>query len=353
MSQNTDISVPGPSPRRVMMIGYDGANVIDISGPFQLFASARASDGSPAYAVELVSAEPGTIITTSGLALQADRAISQIGEAELEGLDTLLVSGGEGSRSVMHDKRLTDFIAQASGRARRTASICTGALLLAAAGLLKGKRATTHWAYAETFAARFPDTQVDADAIYVRDGDIWSSAGVTAGMDLALALIEEDFGRDMALTLARHHVMYLMRPGGQSQFSAELAAQSAQDERIARVCRHIATNTEGDLSVPALAAMAAMSERSFARHFTQETGYTPAQFVERARIDAACRQLAGGDMTFDNIAAHSGFGTGERMRRTFLRHLGVTPQRYRERFRTAQRPIPHPASAFSGGTHVQ
>lgn len=334
-----------------MTIGYEGANAVDIAGPFQLFASARGADGRPAYEVELVSAEPGAVLTTSGLVLQANRAIGQITDADLDGLDTLLVSGGEGSRGAMHDKRLTDFIARASGKARRTASICTGAILLAASGLLKGRRATTHWAYAESFAARFPDTTVDMDAIYVRDGNIWSSAGVTAGMDLALALIEEDLGRETALTLARHHVMYLMRPGGQSQFSAELAAQSAQDARISKVCRHIAENPQAALSVPALAGLAAMSERSFARHFTQETGFTPAQFVERARVDAACRALSSDDASFDNIAATSGFGTGQRMRRSFLRHLGVTPQRYRERFRTAQRPPSHSLPA-SGDIHA-
>ena len=341
------------SPRRIMMIGYERANVIDIAGPLQLFASARGADGRPAYEVELVSAEPGAVLTTSGLVLQANRSIGQVTDADLDGLDTLLVSGGEGSRGAMHDKRLTDFIARASTHARRTASICTGAVLLAAAGLLKGRRATTHWAYAGTLAARFPDTDVDADAIYVRDGNIWSSAGVTAGMDLALALIEADLGRETALMLARHHVMYLMRPGGQSQFSAELAAQSAEDSRIARVCHHIAENPQAELSVPALAQIAAMSERSFARHFTQETGFTPAQFVERARVDAACRALSGEDANFDTIAATTGFGTGERMRRSFLRHLGVTPQRYRERFRTAERPMSHPLSQTSGDAHVQ
>ena len=341
------------SPRRVMMIGYEGANVIDIAGPVQLFASARDAHGKPAYEVELVSAEAGPVPTTSGLVLQAARSIDRIGDADLQGLDTLLVSGGEGSRSAIYDERLVSFIERAAGHARRTASICTGAVLLAAAGLLDGKRATTHWAYAETFAARFPAITVDMDAIYVRDGDIWTSAGVTAGMDLALALIEADLGREMALTLARHHVMYLMRPGGQSQFSAELAAQSAEDERIARVCRHVAESPDGDLSVPALAQLAAMSERSFARHFTQATGFTPAQFVERARVDAACRALSGSDTGLDGIAAHAGFGTGERMRRSFLRHLGVTPQRYRDRFRTAERPMRHPASPFPGETHVQ
>lgn len=340
------------SPRRVMTIGYEGANVIDIAGPLQLFASARGRDGRPAYEIDLVSAEPGAVLTTSGLVLQANRSIDQIADADLDGLDTLLVSGGEGSRGAMHDKRLTGFIARASTHARRTASICTGAILLAAAGLLKGKRATTHWAYAESFAAQFPDTRVDMDAIYVRDGNIWSSAGVTAGMDLALALIEADLGRETALTLARHHVMYLMRPGGQSQFSAELAAQSAQDARIAKVCRHIADHPQAELSVPALAGLAAMSERSFARHFTQETGFTPAQFVERARVDAACRALAGSDTAFDSIAATSGFGTSERMRRTFLRHLGVTPQRYRERFRTAQRPLTGSLCPAPGDIHA-
>ncbi|MEQ8266647.1 MAG: GlxA family transcriptional regulator [Parvibaculum sp.] len=325
-------------PRRVMMLVYDAAQVLDIAGPIQLLSTAVIlPGGAPAYDIELVAEERGPVSTTSGLVLRVDRSIEDVSAAELAGLDTLMVTGGQGSRAAMEDERLLAFVRRAALPARRVVSICTGAVILAAAGLLDGRRATTHWAYAPTMRRRFPSVTVEEDAIYVRDGKFWTSAGVTAGMDLALALIEEDTGREMALTLARQHVMYLMRPGGQSQFSAQLAAQHVEDERLARICAFVVENPRADLSVPALAARAAMSERSFARHFVAETGFTPAQFVERARLDEACRRLADGDHSLDAVSADAGFGAAERMRRAFIRHLGVTPGRYRERFRTARR----------------
>ncbi|MEQ9198150.1 MAG: DJ-1/PfpI family protein [Parvibaculum sp.] len=332
-----------------MMLVYDDAQVLDIAGPVQLLSSAiDPATGGPAYDVEIVAGERGPVATTSGLVLCVARSIVDIAPEELEDIDTFLVTGGEGSRTAMEDERLLAFVRKASARASRTVSICTGSVILAAAGVLDGRRATTHWAYAPTMRKRFPKVSVEDDAIYIRDGNIWTSAGVTAGMDLALALIEEDLGREMALTLARHHVMYLMRPGGQSQFSAQLAAQRVENERLARVCAFIVENPRADLTVPALAARAHMSERSFARHFVAETGFTPAQFVERARLDEACRRLAGGDVSLDAVSADAGFGAAERMRRAFIRHLGVTPGRYRERFRTAHREIILPPTA---GTH--
>lgn len=331
---------PGRSgnPRRVMMLVYDAAQVLDIAGPIQLLSTAvTLPGGKPVYDIELVAEERGPVSTTSGLVLRVDRSIGDVSPAELADIDTFMVTGGLGSRAAMEDERLLAFVRQAAAPARRVVSICTGAVILAAAGLLEGRRATTHWAFAPTMRKRFPGVTVEEDAIYVRDGKFWTSAGVTAGMDLALALIEEDAGREMALTLARQHVMYLMRPGGQSQFSAQLAAQRVEDVRLARICSFVVENPREDLSVPALAARAAMSERSFARHFVAETGFTPAQFVERARLDEACRRLADGDHSLDAVSADAGFGAAERMRRAFIRHLGVTPGRYRERFRTARR----------------
>lgn len=328
-------------PRRVLMLIYEDAQILDIAGPVQLLSAAvDPATGQPAYAIELVAERSGAIGTTCGLALTATRGFDDFNPQELAQVDTFIVSGGNGSREQMDNEPLLAFVRRAAAPARRVVSICTGAIILAAAGLLTGLRAATHWAYAPTMRQRFPDVGVDDDAIYVRDGKFWTSAGVTAGMDLALALIEEDLGRDMALTLARHHVMYLMRPGGQSQFSAQLAAQHVGNERLARICTYIVENPRADLSVPALAARAAMSERSFARHFASETGFTPAQFVERARLDEACRRLASGDTSLDAVSADAGFGAAERMRRAFIRHLGVTPGRYRERFRTSRREAP-------------
>jgi transcriptional regulator GlxA family with amidase domain len=277
--------------------------------------------------------------TTGGILLLPDRAIGDIDDDDLSGVDTFIVAGGYGSRALAHDASVLEFIRRASARARRTVSICTGALLLAAAGLLEGKRAATHWAYAATLKRDYPGIEVDDDAIYIRDGDLWTSAGVTAGMDLALALVEDDLGREQALLIARHLVMFLMRPGGQSQFSAQLAAQAVGDERIALICSHIVESPRGDLTVPALASRAHMSERTFARRFAAATGTTPALFVERARLDDARRRLSDSALPLETIAHDAGFGGGERMRRAFLRHLGVTPNRYRERFQTARRPI--------------
>jgi transcriptional regulator GlxA family with amidase domain len=205
--------------------------------------------------------------------------------------------------------------------------------------LLDGKPAATHWAFANQLKRLFPQVDVDGDAIFVRAGKIWTSAGVTAGMDLALALIEDDLGRDAALTIARYHVMYLMRPGGQSQFSAQLAAQAIDDTRIAQVCSYIIDNPCADLTVPHLAHVAGMSERTFARRFAENAAMTPALFVERARLDEARRRLSDGRVPLERVAQEAGFGVAERMRRAFLRHLGVTPNRYRERFETARRPI--------------
>lgn len=339
--------------RRVLMLIYEDAQILDIAGPVQLLSAAvDAATGDPAYEVELVAERRGPVGTTSGLTLAAHKGFDDLTPDDLAQVDTFIVSGGNGSRVEMENEALLAFVRKAAAPARRVVSICTGAVILAAAGLLAGRRAATHWAYAPTMRQRFPDVVVDDDAIYVRDGKIWTSAGVTAGMDLALALIEEDLGRDMALTLARHHVMYLMRPGGQSQFSAQLAAQHVGNERLARICTYIVENPRADLTVPALAARAAMSERSFARHFASETGFTPAQFVERARLDEACRRLASGDTSLDAVSADAGFGAAERMRRAFIRHLGVTPGRYRERFRTARRDAPpHQESPANAHLH--
>lgn len=339
-------------PRRVLMLVYEDAQILDIAGPVQLLSAAiEVAAGAPAYAVELVAERRGPVGTTSGLSLTAGKSFADLTDQDLASVDTFIVSGGNGSRVEMENEALLEFTRRAAAPARRVVSICTGAVILAAAGLLDGRRAATHWAYAPTMRKRFPNVAVDDDAIYVRDGKFWTSAGVTAGMDLALALIEEDLGRDMALTLARHHVMYLMRPGGQSQFSAQLAAQHVGNERLARICAYIIENPCADLSVPALAALAAMSERSFARHFVSETGFTPAQFVERARLDEACRRLAGGNASLDVVSADAGFGAAERMRRAFIRHLGVTPGRYRERFRTSRRDAPLP-QGISGNAHL-
>jgi transcriptional regulator GlxA family with amidase domain len=206
-------------------------------------------------------------------------------------------------------------------------------MILAELGLLDGRRATTHWWWCPILGQRYPDVTIEPDAIFIRDGNIWTSAGVTAGMDLALALLEEDWGHDVALKVARYNVMYMMRPGGQTQFSANLIAQKAEDPRIGETLDHILANSVDDLTVASLASRAAMSERSFTRKFKEETGMTPAHYVEAARLQKARVELEQTDIPVEQIARQTGFGTAERMRRVFQRHLGISATDYRDRFR--------------------
>jgi transcriptional regulator GlxA family with amidase domain len=247
-------------------------------------------------------------------------------------IDTLLLAGGAGAERACADHALCEWIAVRARSARRVASVCTGAFLLAAAGLLDGRRATTHWAAAAELARRYPRVRVDPEPIFVRDGKVWTSAGVTAGMDLALALVEEDHGRDVALTIARHLVLFLRRPGNQSQFSATLAAPTPERPGLREVQRYAVEHLAADLSVEALAALAHMSPRHFARTFRVEVGLTPARYVERLRLEAARRRLEEGDEPVAGVAAACGFGTAETMRRVFLRALGIGPSEYRRRF---------------------
>jgi transcriptional regulator GlxA family with amidase domain len=247
-----------------------------------------------------------------------------------------MIAGGHGSSAAMKDPDLIAFVRAMAPHVRRVAAICTGALILAEAGLLNGRRASTHWFWCPTLRDDYPDVTVDADAIYVRDGNVWTSAGVTSGMDLALALVEDDLGHDVALEVARFSVMYMIRPGGQSQFSAHLVAQRAEDPAINATLAFILENPKGPLTVTALAARAGLSERTFARRFKDETGLTPAAYVETARVQAARVALETSPQGIETIAREAGFQTGERMRRAFQRHLGVSASEYRDRFRGAE-----------------
>jgi transcriptional regulator GlxA family with amidase domain len=266
----------------------------------------------------------------SGLSLVADAAWRDVKGP----IDTLVVAGGD-CRALMEDRALLAWIRRVARHARRTTSVCTGAFLLAEAGLLDGRRATTHWGWVDELRRRYPAVAVDPDALFVSDGAIHTSAGVTAGMDLALALVEADLGRSLALDVARGLVLFLKRPGGQSQFSAHLAAQRADRGPLGDVPEWIVQHLDGDLSVETLAARAAMSPRNFARVFARELGVTPAKFVERARIEQARRALEDGELPLASVAEAAGFGSLERMRRTFHRHLRVVPQAYRNRFKAA------------------
>jgi transcriptional regulator GlxA family with amidase domain len=252
-------------------------------------------------------------------------------------VDTLVVAGGEGVAEASADATLLRWLRRVASRVRRVASVCTGAFILAQAGLLDGRRATTHWASCDALARTHPSVDVDRDAIFVRDGNVYTSAGVTAGMDLALALVEADHGRELALAVARWLVLFLKRPGGQSQFSAQLAAQCAARDPIREVQGWIVEHPADDLTVDALAARASMSPRHFARVFVREAGTTPGRFVERARIEAARRRLEDSADGVEQVAAACGFGTAESMRRAFVQVLRVSPSAYRSRFRSAAR----------------
>ncbi|MDO8434194.1 MAG: GlxA family transcriptional regulator [Candidatus Binatus sp.] len=320
--------------RRVVMVAFDDAQVLDITGPLEVFGrTARLLDDerrsrTPAYAIELVASKSGAITTSSGLRLLADRAI-----AEVRGpIDTLIVAGGRGAIAALDDRALIGSIRRLASRVRRLCSVCTGAFLLAEAGLLEGRSATTHWRQCEALARRYPGIKVETDPIFVRDGNVFTSAGVTAGIDLALALVEHDHGRDIALAVARELVMFLRRPGGQSQFSVQLRAQTADREPLRELQNWIANNPGKDLSIEALARRTAMSQRNFARVFTREVGQTPGEFVENLRLETARRRLEESADGVDLIAAESGFGTRESMRRAFVRNLHVPPSAYRSRF---------------------
>jgi len=312
------------------MLPFEGAQVLDIVGPMQMLSAVNDELDSPAYALSLLAERRGALRTSGGIVLVADGPYAALPKS----IHTLVIVGGNIERA-LRDGRLARAVKVGAARAKRIVSICTGTFFLAAGGLLDGKRATTHWRAVNVLAERYPKISVERDALYVRDGRVWSSAGVTAGMDLALALIREDCGYDAALAVARRHVLFLMRPGGQSQFSAHLASDAPPAGRLAPLLRWIPEHIGHSIDVRALAARANMSERSFARIFAHETGETPARYVERMRLDAARRLLSASDLSITAVAARVGFGSEERMRRAFNRAMNVSPGAFRARFRIA------------------
>jgi transcriptional regulator GlxA family with amidase domain len=322
-----------PNAARVIdVLTYPAVQLLDVTGPVQVFASANdllAGKGEmPPYQLRVVAQGGQSVTASAGVSLAAG-PLTQLGET----LDTLLIAGGEGAEAAAEDPLLVDWVRERATQARRIASVCTGAFLLAAAGVLDGRRAATHWMYCAKLAQRFPSVRVEPDPIFVCDGPVWTSAGVTAGIDLALALVEEDLGQSVALAVARYLVVFLKRPGGQAQFSAALALQAA-DDRFGQLHEWINGHLAGDLSLSVLAAQAGMSERSFSRHYAEATGQTPARAIERLRVEAARRLLSESRLPVKRIAQRCGLGSEETMRRSFLRLLAVTPQDYRSRFRS-------------------
>jgi transcriptional regulator GlxA family with amidase domain len=318
--------------RLVLIPLFDGVQSLDVTGPLEVFdgAAEYVSQWAPTadrgYLVVTASPDGRLIQTSSGLGLMPAASLRDVVPAEI---DTVVVPGGPGAR--YQSPELTAWLRHNAPLIRRVTSVCTGAYLLAEAGLLAGRRVTTHWAYGADLARRFPDVIVDTEPIFIKDGAIATSAGVTAGIDLALALVEEDVGRDAALAVARGLVVYLRRPGGQAQFSAHLRAQAAQREPLREVQRWISEHLAGDLSVPALASRAGLSQRQFARAFTSETGVSPGKHVAAVRLEAARRMLEDSGLGVEQVAKACGYGTPEAMRRAFVHALGIPPSGYRRR----------------------
>jgi len=347
--RSTRPAAPRVRAHRVLMLAFPDAQLLDIAGPLQMFAGANDQLGGDAYRIEIAAPRSGPFATSSGVQLVADLSFAQVTSRFLSRIHTLIASGGnEGVRIELERGAIPRIVANAVRRVPRIASVCSGAFFLAAAGVLDGRRAATHWRSVEELKRFRPQINVDGDAIHVEDRGVWTSAGVTAGMDLALAMIEADHGRAVALEIARRHVVFRIRPGGQSQFSAELAAQSPGHPRIRRLAEKVTENPASDWSTDLLAAEAGVSLRSLSRLFRTSLDVSPADFVERVRIDLARRKLIETVDTVETIALVCGFGSLRRMDRAFARTIAVSPTEFRTRFATpGGQPCPSSMSALS------
>lgn len=320
---------PASQVRNVALVGYAGAQSLDIVGPLEVFSMANRFAETPPYNVILTSPEGGTITCNSGLLLGGSVPL----DALPVDLDTILVAGG--SRDALRrasNAHLLAWLKQRAETTRRLGSVCSGALVLAASGVLDGRRATTHWGYCEEMRTFRPAVQLEPDAIFVADPPYYTSAGVTAGIDLCLSLVEADCGSQLALAIARNLVLFMRRPGGQTQFSEGLNVQAAATPRLRQLVTDISADPRGDLSVPELASRAVMSERTFSRVFQKETGVSPAAFVEIARVNRAKALLETSSWPLGRVAERAGFGSVEGLHRAFNKRVGVTPGEYRQRF---------------------
>jgi len=317
--------------RTVVIVAYAGMQSLDVAGPFEVFAGAgRAAEAhgiAASYDVTVVSPDGGPVVSESGLVIGSAPLADGGGR-----IDTLVLPGGGGVGAACDDERLVGWVAGAARRSRRVATVCSGTFLGARAGLLDGRRVTTHWARAAELARAYPAVEVDPDPIYVHDGRIWTSAGVTAGIDLSLALVEDDLGPDVSQLIARWLVMFVHRPGGQTQFATPVWTPRAARSAVRDVQARVEADPGGDHRVSVLAEVASMSERHFSRLFTAEVGETPSRYVERIRTEAARHELESTPDTLEVIAARCGFGTSETLRRTFQRRLHSSPDAYRRRF---------------------
>ncbi|MET8241748.1 GlxA family transcriptional regulator [Streptomyces sp. NPDC005078] len=315
---------------QVLMVVFDGVQLLDVTGPLEVYAAANEYGGN--YRIRTASVDGLPVKATAGVQLVPDLALKDVDFP----VDTLMVPGRPDWWAAVSDTALIDCIAHLADRSATVAAICAGAFPLAATGLLDGRRAATHWRLAADLAARYRGIDVDCDAIFVRDGRFITSAGITAGIDLTLSLVEADLGADIARAAAKHLVVFMARPGGQSQFSVRQSAKYGTDSVLRQVLDEVAAEPRADHTLAAMAARAGVSERHLTRLFRAETGTTAGQFVERIRLEAAQALLESGSDPLDTVARRSGFGSVETMRRTFQRILGVTPGTYRDRFRTTR-----------------
>lgn len=327
-------------PLRIVVVVGSPDTLIDVVGPYQIFLQASSEGGRPTgeelhrYQIEVASPQAGRLVSArGGLGLQCTSTLDGIGGR----IDTIIVAGARIVRPSPSNATITAWLKKRAPSARRIAAVCSGAFLLAEAGLLDGRRATTHWRYARALADRYPAVKVDPDPIYVRDGNLYTSAGMTSGMDLSLALVEEDFGSEIAREVARSLVVYMRRPGGQSQFSAALRRQTAGESPIKRVQDWISEHLGEPLSVERLSEIAGMSPRNFSRVFVRDAGTSPGKFIEELRLEEARRMLESGGESVERIAALAGFGSIDSLQRHFSLSYGTTPTEYRSRFQTALR----------------
>ncbi len=335
---------PGTGPHTVTVFVFPGVRLLDVTGPIEVFTTANEFGGR--YRVQIASEDGTDVITSAGTRLGADLSVDDVQEP----CDVLVMPGGPEWETLIKDDALLDVVRQLNEKSRCTASVCTGAFLLAAAGLLNGRRATTHWRQAGELASRFPSVQVAPDAIFVRDGKMMTSAGVSAGIDLSLALVEEHYGAEVARSVAKDMVVFMQRPGSQSQFSVRTRAPHTHQQMLRRVLDAVAENPGANHTLTAMARRAGISVRHVTRLFYEEVGTTPARYVEQVRLEAAQALLETGDDPMPVVARRTGFGSPESLRRAFVRHLSVTPGAFRASFRTTRRA--HTESGVPGGDVV-
>ncbi|MFE2489921.1 GlxA family transcriptional regulator [Streptomyces mirabilis] len=330
---------PATDPLIVTVLVFPGVRLLDVTGPIEVFTTANEFGGR--YRVQIASEDGAEVITSAGIRLSADLSAADVQEP----CDVLVIPGGPEWETLIKDDTLLDTVRQLNEKSRCTASVCTGAFLLAAAGLLNGRRAATHWRHSRQLASRFPSVRVQPDAIFVRDGQMMTSAGVSAGIDLSLALVEDHYGAEVARSVAKDMVVFMQRPGGQSQFSVRSRAPHTRQEMLRRVLDTVAENPGANHTLTAMARRAGVSVRHVTRLFDEEVGTTPCRYVEQVRLEAAQALLETGDDSLPVVARRTGFGSPESLRRAFVRHLGVTPGAFRTSFRTTGVGTKDPAPA--------